>query len=596
MKKCARWSLAAVVILLTLAVAAAQALSAVTELVSFNSSGLQGNSSSLYPSISADGRFVAFISSASNLVPSDTNNTFDVFVRDRMTGQTEIVSVSSQGIQGNNTSAGSCISADGRFVAFHSRASNLVPSDTNGYVDVFIHDRMTGQTEIVSVSSQGVQGNGDSYGCALSADGRFVAFRSDASNLVPDDTNGYSDMFVHDRVTGQTERVSVSSQGVQGNGDSFSPSISADGRFVAFWSDASNFVPDDTNGQIDIFVHDRVTGQTERVSVSSEGVQGNYDSGFYVSISADGRFVAFDSDANNLTPGVYYYSNVFVHDRVTSQTERVSISPDPGTGNSYAPSISADGRFVAFYSDANNLVPGDTNYASDVFVHDRMTRQTTRVSVSSEGLQGNGNSFFPSISADGRFVAFYSDANNLVPGDTNYARDIFVHDRGEWFQLSISFAGTGSGVVKSLQNRFNCSASCSQPFPPNMIIKLWAAPSTGGSIFSGWLGDADCGDGVVTMSSDTSCIATFDFCSGKPARIVTDYDSISLAYGGAASGDTIEVIASNQQENLEFDQGKIVTLLGGFDCSFNPMASYTTITGYVIVVTGTLTVSDIAIQ
>ncbi len=248
--------------------------------------------------------------------------------------------------------------------------------------------------ERVSVASDGTEGNHDSRDNSISADGRFVAFQSDSSNLVPDDTNGRSDIFVHDRQTNTTERVSVASDGTQGIFESYNPSISADGRFVAFQSDSSNLVPDDTNGQYDIFVHDRQTHITERVSVASDGTEGNRQSMMYnSSISADGRFVVFASKSSNLVPddtnGQY---DIFVHDRQTHITERVSVASDGTEGDfdSMKSSISADGRFVAFYSRSSNLVPGDMNGLDDVFIHDRQTHTTERVSVASDGTEGDG--------------------------------------------------------------------------------------------------------------------------------------------------------------------------------------------------------------
>jgi Tol biopolymer transport system component len=412
------------------ALSASPARAGETERVSVSSSGDQGNGVSGHPSISADGRCVAFDSLASNLVAEDTNDRYDVFVHDRQTGQTTRVSVSSEGKEGDDGSSHPSISSDGRYVAFNSEASNLVPDDTNGLYDIFVHDRQTGQTTRVSVSSSGEQGNSNSYWPSISADGRCVAFGSYASNLVPDDTNASGDVFVHDRQTGQTTRVSVSSSGEQGDSAGVTASISADGRYVAFDSGASNLVPDDTNGESDIFVHDRQTGQTRCVSVSSEGEQGNGVS-YTPSISPDGRYVAFDSYASNLVPDdTNDRYDVFVHDRQTGQTTRVSVSSgaEEGNGDSGHSSVSADGRYVAFESRSSNLVPDDTNGNYDIFVHDRYTEQTTRVSVSSSGQHANGFSWHPSISADGRYVAFYSGASNLVPDDTNGYPDVFVHE------------------------------------------------------------------------------------------------------------------------------------------------------------------------
>src|SRR6266566_3635770 len=200
--------------------------------------------------------------------------------------QTTLVSVDSVGTQGNEGSGGPSLSADGRSVTFASTATNLVPGDTNGIRDTFVHDLTTGQTVRVSVNSAGTQGNDSSFSPSLSADGQLVAFASDASNLVAGDTNGAEDIFVHNLTTGQTARVSVDSAGTQGNGASFFPVISADGQLVAFESLATNLVPGDTNGGRDIFVRDLTTGQTVRVSVDSAGIEGNGDS-FSPSLSAN---------------------------------------------------------------------------------------------------------------------------------------------------------------------------------------------------------------------------------------------------------------------------------------------------------------------
>jgi Tol biopolymer transport system component len=403
--------------------------------VSVDSAGNLGNSGSYNPSISADGRFVAFSSGASNIVPGDTNNTYDIFVRDRLTNTTTRLSVDSAGNQADRNSDGASISADGRFVAFNSDASNIVPGDTNNSFDIFLRDRLTNTTTRVSLDSAGNQGNRFSYNPSISADGRFVAFSSFASNIVPGDTNGDSDIFVRDTLTNTTTLVSVDSAGNQGNSQSFITSISADGRFVAFTSNASNLVPGDTNDDPDIFVRDTLTNTTTRVSVDSAGNQANYNS-YNPSISADGRFVAFNSVASNIVPGDANNSfDIFVRDTLTNTTTGVSVDSagNPGNIMSGSPSISADGRFVAFTSNASNLVPGDTNRERDlvgrhIFVRDTLTNTTTLVSVDSAGNQANSDSSSPSISADGQFVAFNSNASNLVPGDTNNSNDIFVVD------------------------------------------------------------------------------------------------------------------------------------------------------------------------
>jgi Tol biopolymer transport system component len=332
-------------------------------------------------------------------------------------------------------------------VAFFSAASNLVANDTNGWSDTFVRDRKTGTVELVSVASDGTQGDDQSqYEPAISADGRYVAFNSHANNLVPNDTNicpadfpephdqGCLDVFVHDRKTKITERVSVASDGTEGNDHSYEPALSANGRYVAFFSAASNLVANDTNGWSDVFVHDRWRGITERVSVASDGAEGSGAS-YGGAISAAGRFVVFRSEAENLVFGdTNNVSDVFVHDRKTGTTELVSVtsSETQGNGPSYVVnnSISINGRYVVFASDADNLVPADTNGVSDIFVRDRKKGTTKRISVANNGTQGNQQSAYGAvISYGGRYVAFESDANNLVSGDTNNSTDVFVNDR-----------------------------------------------------------------------------------------------------------------------------------------------------------------------
>lgn len=405
-----------------------------TSRVSVGPDSVQGNNRSQEPSISANGRFVAFESDASNLVVGDTNGVTDIFVHDRQTGTTSRVSIKTGGTQGNGNSYAPSISADGRYVAFESDASNLVDNDTNGLSDIFVHDRQTGTTSRVSVGPGGAEADGESALSSISADGLFVVFISDATNLVADDTNDVYDVFVRDLNGGTTGRVSVASNGSEGDAESWAPAISADGRFVAFESAAGNLVNGDTNDAWDIFVRDRVSGTTSRISIRTGGEQGGADS-FSPAISADGRYMAFESDAVNLVPGdTNQDTDIFVHDRQAETTARVSVGPGgaQATGDSFGPAISGDGRYIAFISEAGNLVPGDNNNYEDIFVHDRQTGTTGRVSVNSSGAQADDNSHASDISGDGRLVAFGSDATNLVSGDTNGVTDVFVH---AWTEL-----------------------------------------------------------------------------------------------------------------------------------------------------------------
>ena len=432
-----------------------------TTRVSVDSSGGEENAVSFLASISADGEVAAFCSDASNLVSGDTNASTDVFVHDRRTGLTERISVNSSGAEGNLMSWNPAISADGQVVAFQSGASNLVAGDTNGQDDIFVHDRATGLTERVSVDSAGIEANNGSLYSSLSADGQIVAFTSTATNLVSGDTNLAYDVFVHDRTNGITERVSVDSAGVEGDSDSSAASLSADGQIVAFVSDATNLVPKDTNFGSDVFVHDRSTGITDRVSVDSSG--GQVGSGnAYPAISADGQVVSFESDATTLVAGdTNDVSDVFVHERSSGLTERISVDSSGMEGNSYSyvPSISADGQIVVFESYSTNLVAGDTNGATDVFVRDRSSGLTARVSVDASGGQGNRDSicFTGALSADGQVVAFCSLASNLVAGDTNGLLDVFVHDEcgiaASWSNYGAGFPGTlGVPSFTSQQN------------------------------------------------------------------------------------------------------------------------------------------------
>jgi Tol biopolymer transport system component len=392
--------------------------------------GAQADGRSFIPALSADGRYAAFYSDASNLVSGDTNSARDVFVHDRQTGETTRVSIDSAGTQANGDSFEPAISADGRFVAFSSAATNLVAGDTNQANDVFVRDRQANTTTRVSLGPAGANANGGSDSPSISGDGNLVAYTSAATNLVTGDLNNQRDVFVFNRQTGVTTRASINTFSEEANLDSFTPELSADGRFVVFTTFASNLIGFDDNEGSDVFVRDLQAGTTTRVSEYTGGSQAEGDS-LRPAISADGRYVAFDSDAWNLVWGdTNDVFDVFLHDRATGYTTRVSID-DSGLqsdGPSFRPSLSGDGRYVAYYSDASNLVAGDTNGGSDVMLFDRVSGATKRVSVGNGGGEANGSSLRPALSANGRLVIFESDATNLVPGDSNQFTDVFTHD------------------------------------------------------------------------------------------------------------------------------------------------------------------------
>jgi Tol biopolymer transport system component len=407
-----------------LLVSTALSATAGTTRVSVSGNHRQGDRPSYTAGISADGRYVAFTSLATNLVGGDTNERQDAFVYDRQTGHTERVSVSSSGAQAkpgpdpNGGSAAMDMSADARYVLFQSDASNLARGDSNGKNDAFIHDRVTGKTRRIRPAGVGItagalsanghyavlnaggnifrydlrrgrllrltaSANSWSDGGSISADGRYVAFTSNASNLVRGDTNKLPDVFMRDVRTGRTTRISVTSAGKQGVGKRYSngsnaPTISSDGRFVAFHSDMRNLVAGDTNNAFDIFVHDLVTGKTQRVSVSSAGRQANAESLGSASFSLNARYVAFTSLATNLVANDRNdITDVFIRDLRTHRTQLVSLGMhgqgDDASWVGLGAAFTRDSRHLLFASWAANLVPGDTNGVADVFVRDLPT-------------------------------------------------------------------------------------------------------------------------------------------------------------------------------------------------------------------------------
>jgi hypothetical protein len=353
------------------------------ERINISTAGDQANDEGFFSEASSNGRFVIFESRATNLVPNDTNFVGDVFLRDRQLQTTELLSV---GLGGGPAFGGIStnphLSADMAFATFSSRSTNLVAGDFNGVEDAFVRDLGSGVIERISVHTNGAEGDGASQPSGLSATGRYVVFKSFATNLVDSDTNTTPDIFVRDRMSGTTERVNVSSTGSEGNQaqvpDIFagSGSITSDGRFVAFATIASDLVAGDTNDATDVFLRDRTLGTTTRISVSAAGVQGD------------------------------------------DETRTVVVS--------------ADGRYAAMGSLANNLVAVDTNtFTTDIFLRDLTTGETTLVNRNEQGTQ-SVNNILHGLSANGRWLVWSTTTVTLIPNDPETAPnvfDIFVYDR-----------------------------------------------------------------------------------------------------------------------------------------------------------------------
>ena len=400
--------------------------------------GATGSASAQEPSVSADGRYVAFSSDANNLGPTDNNGLRDVYLHDRQTGDTFLVSHNLAGTDaGNRRSAEPSISLDGNFVSFSSAATDLVAGQpVNEETDIFIWNRNTGQIRLASVNAGGNTPGQFSAEPNTSETGRYVAYTSPtaATSMVTGgvDANNVRDVYLWDADTNTNQLVSVTTTGAAGNRASFDPSVSADGRFVAFRSEADDLLPGvDTNGLVrDIYMRDMTGGATILVSRGMNGAAANGVSDS-PSVSADGNFVVFSSEASNLVPNDTNGAvrDIFVFNRATGAITLASQNQartGSGNGESSEPSISQDGRFVAFTSGASDLVVGDTNGATDIFLYDIVTGAMNLVSSNDAGQQGNGNSSDANVAPGGTFVAFTSAAANLDPQDGNGVADAFV--------------------------------------------------------------------------------------------------------------------------------------------------------------------------
>lgn len=431
-------------------------------LISFNLAGTDtGNGSSADPVVSANGLVVAFASTADDLVAfSDFNGGEDVFVQDLATGTNELISVNLSGTTAaNGLSRAPYLSADGRYVVFESSASNLTANDSTTRTDVFRRDRVTGITTLASVNTNGVAGNGYSTVHGISADGRYVLFASGSFDLVAGDYNSTEDVFVRDMVANITVLVSRTPGGDPGNNSSRNPVISGDGTHVAFESYATDLTgATKFDYYTDIFVRNLTNNAMRLVSFRNGGTNGPNGDSFDAAISFNGNVTAFTGDAEGggigegimALSGSIEFSDVWAHTYASNTTELVSVAGTSATGNgySYDHQISASGAHVVFASYSENLAPGDTNENSDVFLFNLTNGVISIVSKNSGNTSsGDGYSDVPDVSADGRYVAFYSTSTNLVTGDTNNAGDIFRRDTvaGTTALVSVNSSGSGPG-------------------------------------------------------------------------------------------------------------------------------------------------------
>lgn len=366
--------------------------------------------------MSADGAIVAFHSAATNLDHDDTDTAYDVYVKDLETGDVTLASTADDGTKGNGSSFVHSVSADGRVVAFQSWASNLDPTDSAYDLDVYVKNLDTGDITLASSSDDGTKGNNNSFLPKLSDDGTAVAFYSLANNLDPDDVDTIVDVYVKDLETGDIALASTSDDGTKGNGISFAPALSADGRTVAFQSAATNLDPGDTSTDYDVYVKYLETGDITLASTADDGA---VNGGSYPSLSADGATVAFQDRVN-----------VYVKDVVSGDVVLASAADDgsEANGSSALPSLSADGSTVAFRSSATNLDPDDTDTTFDVYVKELASGDIALVSAADDGTKSNSSSFAASLSGEGAAVAFESNATNLDDGDTDSTSDVYVKD------------------------------------------------------------------------------------------------------------------------------------------------------------------------
>ncbi len=420
---------AATILVLLAPVAAGQ--TCVVERISVDVNGFESDGASTQPVMSLNGRFVAFVSTATNLVPGDTNGVGDVFLRDLQLGTIERVSVGPGGVECTHSCSYPAVSDDGRYVAFNT-ATALVASDTNNALDVYLRDRLQDTVELVSIGASGALGDGPSFGATMSGDTRYVLYTSWATNLVPGDTNAVRDIFLRDRLLGTTERISVTSTGGEGSDSSGSSTLSSyitpDGRHVVFGSIAPNFVAGDTNNDQDVFVRDRVTSTTSLLVQAPGGGVPSGGADLY-SMTRNGRYVGFVSSASDLVPGdTNGMSDAFVLDRTTGVVERVNITHTgvESIGSAWAPVASEDGRIVLFSTAAPDIVAYDPNDKREVFRRDRAAGRSERFVPNALAAPPGQDLFAAVMSGDGQSVAFSYIGEDITVVDTNSASDIYI--------------------------------------------------------------------------------------------------------------------------------------------------------------------------
>lgn len=493
--------------------------------------GTDANGGSFNPSVSADGRYAVFESTASNLVNNDLNNNSDIFLVDTENGTIQRISEPTSGGDANGSSNNPSISANGQFVVFESFAPNLVANDTNNAVDIFIYDRIAQSMERVSVASNNTQANSHNFSPSVSADGRFVTFYSISSNLVSGDNNRAVDVFVRDRTTGETRMISTNANGNPGNMASWQPVISANGQYIAFSSNASNLVAGDSNNVQDIFLYEMATGNIAMVSKDNSGTPGNALSA-YPAISASGDYVVFESDATNLVSNDGNgQTDIFVADVPHSSVTRISVTTDGGDINApaYQPRISQDGRFISYYSYASNIVQPDPNNVEDVYLYDQSTGAIEMLTRTMAGEPSNGSSFTAALNDDGRYAVTSSLATNLDVTDTNGLEDIYLFDRGATNTPPVAAAGSDINIVLGATATLDGTASA-DPDGDTLVSYQWQMVST---------------PATSSLANWTSSSATPSLVPDVPGTYV-----VSLVVGDGLSLSIADEVFINVSQNL----------------------------------------------